>query len=176
MPEKSLTDRFVASVRSTTRENYFDSKTSGLVLLMTPTGVKTWKFVYRPVAKPHWLTLGSYPAVSVADARALALDNRHALEVEGRDPAAERRVRTGDRQASASRRPGRLRVRRLRELYETFAKGNKKTWKDDVTKIPKHLLPPRGEMSLRSITRVHVHELLEALGTGHDRRRQSKGW
>ena len=41
--------------------------------------------------------------------------------------------------------------------------GKKKTWKDDVAKIRRYLLPPWGEIPLRSITRVHVHELLDKL-------------
>ena len=163
MPTKSLTDRFVASVRSTSRENYFDSKTSGLVLRVTPTGAKTWNFVYRSAGKPQWLTLGSYPAVSLADARALALDKRHALEVEGSDPAAERRAERETAKLPPPAAPAVYAFADLAKLYERFAQGKKKTWKDDVAKIRKYLLPAWGEMPLRSITRVHVHELLDKL-------------
>ncbi len=51
----------------------------------------------------------------------------------------------------------------LAKLYEKFASGRKKTWKDDVAKIRKYLLPTWGPLPLRSITRVHVHELLDRL-------------
>jgi hypothetical protein len=51
----------------------------------------------------------------------------------------------------------------LARLYETFAKGRKRTWKDDVAKIEKYLLPAWGAMPLRDITRRHVHELLDKL-------------
>jgi hypothetical protein len=45
---------------------------------------------YRRQGKPQWLTLGSYPALTLVDARALALDHRHAIDVEKRDPAGGR--------------------------------------------------------------------------------------
>jgi hypothetical protein len=38
------------------------------------------------------VTLGTYPALGLADARARALDKRHAIDVEKRDPAADERA------------------------------------------------------------------------------------
>ena len=88
MPRANLTDRFVSSARSTTRLVYFDTKTRGLALRVTPAGAKTRSFVYRvDDARPKWLTLGSYPAISLATARTLALDNRHVLDVDRCDAA-----------------------------------------------------------------------------------------
>jgi hypothetical protein len=92
MPRKTLTDRLIASLKPASRAVYFDTKARGLALRVTPSGTKTWTFVYRSDGKPQWLTLGAYPALTLADARALALDNRHAIDVEKRDPAAEQRA------------------------------------------------------------------------------------
>lgn len=41
----------------------------GLHLLVTPTGGKLWRFKYRFQSKGHLISFGSYPAVSLADAR-----------------------------------------------------------------------------------------------------------
>jgi integrase len=162
MPRLNLTDRFVASARTNVRVAYFDIKARGLVLRITPTGAKTWAFVYRSSAAPKWLTLGSYPSVSLATARALALDKRHSIDVEGRDPVAEQRV---EREAIAPPpQPARVfTFEDLAKLYETFAKGRKKSWRDDVAKTKKYLIPQWGAMPLRDITRAHVHELLDRL-------------
>src|SRR5581483_6735730 len=92
MPRVSLTDRFVASARSPSRVVYFDTKTRGLALRVTPAGAKTWSFLYRAGGPPKWLTLGTYPAVTLAGARTLALDKRHLLDVERRDPVEEQRL------------------------------------------------------------------------------------
>jgi integrase len=162
MARLNLTDRFVASARANARIAYFDTKARGLALRITPAGAKTWSFVYRSGGAPKWLTLGSYPAVSLATARALSLDKRHAIDVEGRDPVAEARV---EREAVAPP-PEPAHVftfEDLAKLYETFAKGRKKSWRDDVAKTKKYLIPQWGGMPLRDITRAHVHELLDPL-------------
>jgi integrase len=162
MPRVNLTDRFVASTRGKARVAYFDTKTRGLALRVTPAGAKTWSFVYRSGGTPKWLTLGSYPAISLATARALALDKRHAIDVDGRDPVAEQRV---EREATAppSEPTHVFNFEDLAKLYETFAKGRKKSWRDDVAKTKKYLIPQWGAMPLREITRAHVHELLDRL-------------
>src|SRR5581483_6583600 len=162
MPRVNFTDRFVASARATSRIVYFDTKARGLALRVTPAGAKTWSFVYRAAGQPKWLTLGTYPAVTLADARTLALDKRYAIDVERRDPAEEARA---EREASApTSDPGHVfTFEDLARLYETFAKGRKKSWRDDVAKTNKYLIPRWGKMPLRDITRAHVHELLDRL-------------
>jgi integrase len=161
VPKLNLTDRFVASARANSRTAYFDTKTRGLALRVTPTGAKTWSFVYRRGGAPKWLTLGSYPAVALTTARALALDKRHVLDVEGRDPAAERLER--EPIAPPTEPTHVFTFEDLAKLYETFAKGRKKSWRDDVAKTRKYLIPQWGAMPLREITRAHVHELLDRL-------------
>src|SRR3954451_6218489 len=163
MPTVSLTDRFVASARSTSRVVYFDTKTRGLALRVTPAGAKTWSFVYRGGSKPKWLTLGTYPAVSLASARTLALDKRHLLDVERRDPVEEDRTARETAAAEVFQTPPVFTFADLAKLYETFAKGRKKSWRDDVGKTNKYLIPRWGSMPLRDITRAHVHELLDGL-------------
>ena len=46
MPKKNLDPRFVATVKTSKRVTYFDTKEPGLVLRVTPTA-KSWWFVYR---------------------------------------------------------------------------------------------------------------------------------
>ena len=62
----------------------------GLYLHLAPSGTKSW--VQRIVIneKRRDIGLGSYPTVSLAQARSLASDNRSAVS-EGRDPLAEKR-------------------------------------------------------------------------------------
>ncbi|MEO6237025.1 MAG: Arm DNA-binding domain-containing protein [Vicinamibacterales bacterium] len=136
-----MTDRFVAGIRPATGTVYFDSKAKGLALRVTPAGIKTWSFVYRRDGRPQWLTLGSYPAVTLADARSLALDTRHAVDVEKRDPAAELRVQRETANLPVPAPPHVFTFADLASLYETFAKGRKKTWKGDVNKTKEYLIP-----------------------------------
>jgi integrase len=163
MARKALTDRFVAGVRRATRTVYFDSKAQGLALRVTPAGTKTWCFVYRGSGRPQWLTLGSYPAVTLADARSLARDKRRAIDVEKRDPAAELRAERHDAMLTPAPVPAVFTFADLAAVYETFAKGRKKTWKDDINKTKKYLIPAWGSRPVDAITRRHVHELLDTL-------------
>jgi integrase len=163
MPRAALTDRLVASLHPAGRVTYFDSKTRGLALRVTPNGIKTWAFIYRTAAKPEWIKLGAYPAVTLADARQLALDRRHAIDVQKRDPAAEKRAeRSATKLPPVPRKPVFTFVD-LAKLYATLAKGKKKTWQDDIGKINRYLIPAWGALPLRDITRTHVHELLDTL-------------
>ncbi|MEO7275145.1 MAG: Arm DNA-binding domain-containing protein [Vicinamibacterales bacterium] len=132
MARTALTDRFVAGLRPGTRADFFDSKAKGLPLRATPSGAKTWAFVYRAAGKPQWLTLGSYPAVTLADARALALDKRRGVDIDTRDPAAEQRAQRKSATLPPAVPPPVFTFTDLAAFYETFAKGRKKTWKDDV--------------------------------------------
>jgi integrase len=62
---------------------YADGK--GLYLRIGPTGAKSWIYRYRSDGRRHDLGLGSYPDVSLADARERATEQRK-LRVNGQDP------------------------------------------------------------------------------------------
>ena len=164
----ALTDRFLAGLKPKARTVFFDTKSRGLALRASPAGSKTWLFVYRAPGKPpQWITLGNYPDLALVDARAAALEQRHAVNVQKRDPAAERREARSRADATPEpsppppSQPKVFTFADLAKLYETFARGRKKSWKDDVAMTNRDLMPAWGELPLRSITRPHVHELLD---------------
>jgi hypothetical protein len=111
------------------------------------------------------MTLGTYPAVSLVEARSTALDKRHAIDVEKRDPAAEERAAraTVAEPETPAPCPRSFTFSDLVQVYETFAKGRKKTWNDDIAMARRHLLPVWGSTPVRTISRAHVHELLDSL-------------
>ena len=64
----ALSDVKVRNIKlSETRKKLFDS--GGLFLLVTPQGGKYWRFKYRVKGKEKLLALGTYPEISLADAR-----------------------------------------------------------------------------------------------------------
>ncbi len=63
--------------------------TKGLFLLVRANGSKLWRFRYKFAGKEKLLALGSYPGVSLKDARDLAEEARAKLTL-GIDPAVER--------------------------------------------------------------------------------------
>jgi integrase len=62
----------------------------GLYLNVSPTGTKSWLFMWVREGKRREMGLGSYPTVSLSKARTKASDCRSAVS-EGRDPIAEKR-------------------------------------------------------------------------------------
>lgn len=48
----------------------------GLLLLIEPHGSRSWRFSYRFAGKPKMISLGVYPTVTLADARARRDDAR----------------------------------------------------------------------------------------------------
>jgi integrase len=155
---KTLTHRFVAGIQSATRENYFDKKTRGLVLRVSPRA-KTWYFTYRHGGPTQWLRLGECPAVKLAEARKLALEQRHAVDVEGKDPAAERRTEPPEPGPA----PRAFTFSDFAPVFIAFQKGRVKCWRDDAAMLKRYLLPAWGALPLRDIHRQHVHEVLDVV-------------
>src|SRR5262249_23040906 len=69
-----LTDRFCASAKSTTapQTDYFDASVPGLALRVTDQGTKAWSLLHGTPRRR--VTLGRYPALSLAAARARAIE------------------------------------------------------------------------------------------------------
>ncbi len=72
-----------------------------LYLYVAPTGVKSWQFRYRLDGKPQTLTLGKYPAKSLAVAREAAEKARTGAE-EGQHLTVTKRIEKGKRAADAA--------------------------------------------------------------------------
>jgi len=157
MPRVLMNDRTVAGLR-TVGETYFDTKTTGLVLRVGAR-TKTWFFVYRNGGAPEWMKLGQYPAVGLATARDEALSLRHQIDIDGIDPAVERR-QVPVEPAPA---PKAFTFADFVPVFVGFQKGRKKTWRDDEAMIARHVQEPWGGLPLREITRTHVHELLDTV-------------
>ena len=69
-----LTDRFCASAKSTAavQTDYFDEAVSGLALRVTSKGTRSWTLLYGSPRRR--VTLGRYPSLSLAAARARAIE------------------------------------------------------------------------------------------------------
>lgn len=93
-----LTDSAVRTAKP--REKLYRlSDTLGLSLEITPTSSKLWRFRYRFAGKPKMISLGAYPAVTLAKARELR-DVARSHVAAGVDPShhkqAERRARAAE--------------------------------------------------------------------------------
>ena len=72
-----LTDRFCDRAKpqgGEAQSDYFDETVSGLALRVTKLGTKAWTLHYSAASGRKRLTLGRYPALSLAAARSAALE------------------------------------------------------------------------------------------------------
>ena len=130
----------------------------GFGVRVTPTGTKSWIFVYRLKGKLYRMTFGEYPAMSLAEARQEHAAARKLLK-SGIDPAtAVQRAHEEMRQAPT-----------VEELVKEFidagvkAKGNR-TWREYQRNLKKDVIPEWGERKARDIKKRDVVLLLEKIG------------
>src|SRR5215217_6438421 len=85
----ALTDRFCAAAKSAhaPQTDFFDETVAGLALRVSATGHKGWTFHFTAPAdgKRVRMGLGTYPATTLAGARARAMEARGLVEA-GEDP------------------------------------------------------------------------------------------
>ena len=75
----SLTDTAIRAAKPAEKQQkLFDAK--GLYLLITPGGTKSWRLKYHFQGKEKLISLGTYPATSLKEAREKAADARKAIE------------------------------------------------------------------------------------------------
>lgn len=84
-----LTDTALKSLKSGLKPHK-RADSGGLFILVQPNGSKLWRLAYRFQGKQKLLSGGSYPEVSLADARKWR-DTAKAALLEGRDPSAVRK-------------------------------------------------------------------------------------
>jgi integrase len=151
-----FTDKFIkaAKARGGARTDYWDTNVKRLGLRVSPTGHKTWVLMYRREADgaKRRLKLGEYPIVSLAEARANALDMLSRVE-RGADPASSKQ--------DAKRDPT---VADLAKLYvDRYAKANRRSWKEDERRLNQNIIPAIGKHKANLVTATDLIELHDSI-------------
>jgi integrase len=154
MPKVNLTDRFVATIKTKKPADYFDSKTTGLGLRVSPTGVKSWSvmFTIPGTQKRGRLSLGTYPATSLARARTLAIEARGKVEA-GEDP----------RRVAEPEIDGAMTVAGLAETYVAKHARKIKTGRQLERRLRGDVIPVIGSVKLADLHRRDVHRVLDKM-------------
>lgn len=151
MPKLKLTAKFVEGVKVETRTDYWDEICRGLVLRVSPTGVKTWTAVFTPdEGGKSRVTLGQFPAITLETARGKALKIMSQV-AEGENPAAKKRLR---REA--------MTVEELAaEFIERHSKPNKRTWAEDERILKVDVIPLIGKRKAMSVTKRDILDVID---------------
>jgi integrase len=159
MPKRipPLTDAEIKKIKPSSKQaTLFDG--GGLFLLVTPSGGKLWRFKYRYAGKEKLQSFGSYPEISLADARQarsearkLLAQNIDPIEFRKTNKALNRELIANTFEAVA------------REWHLKFSSAGK--WSpghsaDILHRLEKDIFPPLGS---RPISEIKPKELLKVL-------------
>lgn len=130
----------------------------GLYLLIAPSGGKLWKLKFRVDGKEKKLSLGSYPDVSLTEARKKRDDARKGLAA-GTDPALEKRLTKLRRRADAANTFSVI----AREFLDKRAADGYKAWSPATLKKNEWLLELMAPaIGGRPVADIQPFEVLEA--------------
>ncbi|MFO7602557.1 MAG: tyrosine-type recombinase/integrase [Gammaproteobacteria bacterium] len=135
---------------------------NGLWIRVSPSGKKTWVYIYRYQKKLRRLTLGTYPELSISKARQSHAAARSLLKDKGVDPGARKqRLLEAERNADS--------VSALVEKYiEGHAKKHKRSWREDQRILHKEVIPRWGELKAKDVRRRDIIDLLDDIANGID--------
>ena len=149
----TLTDALVRGLKAKTGVRYSRADGNGLLLDITPAGVKSWVYRYRLNGRREKLVLGRYPDLPLKGARARR-DELAARVVKGESPALEKKLARAGMPTNPT----------LREFAERYySEIVVKRWKD-----PKHIrryldseiFPTLGEKALKGVNALDVQGLV----------------
>ena len=150
-----LSDRLVASLKPTNKQQEIaDSLLPGLQLRIMPSGVKSWAVRYRINGKQRRLSLGKYPAISLATARELARDAMKQT-AKGTDVHAEKLEK---RKAGIDTVQG-----AAQEFIERHAKVHNRSWQETERILNKYMVPAWKGRRIEDISRRDVIALIDGI-------------
>ena len=158
MPKRALTAAAVDRLKppKSGQVEHFDTGFPGLALRVSYGGGRSWVYFFRADGRQRRLTLGVYPAMSLAEAREAWRTARAAVD-RGDDPAAAK--------AEAKRREPDT-VRSVGELFITrYAKPRNRTADEVARMFELHLYPALGKRRIETVTRRDILDLLDAVET-----------
>ena len=159
-----LTRSRVESLRPGARQrDISDPERRGLVLRIEPSGSKLWLFRYKFRGKPHRVSLGSYPGMSLALAREEAQAHRDLLD-RGIDPRTARRARRPAPLSEAAPPANKHCIEFLaHEFLERHVKPNRRRPEYVERILARDILSEWKGRDARTITPREVIELLDGI-------------
>lgn len=164
-----LTDATIRALRPRqTRYDVYDDDVECFGIRVTPRGVKSFTFFYRLRGRKKRLSLGVYPSVSLAEARAKAHVARGTVKGERRHPD----IRT----RSPEDPPDGLTIGGLCDLYlasDKFRNAREATraWIGRIVRV--EILPSLGDRQLATIPAADLADWTQGILIGARRLRQT---
>src|SRR5262245_23059384 len=154
---RKLTTKAIENFKPGPQRREISDGGSGLWLVLQPSGARSWAVRYRHGGRPTKLTLGGWPALTLAGARKGAADALHEL-AQGRDPAAARK--TAALTAAAAK------ANTLAAVAAEYLKregGKLRTLDQRVSILNRLILPMLGARPIADIKRSEIVRLLDGI-------------
>ena len=152
-------DLFFKSLKPRTSQ-YKEGAGRGMYLLVMPTGAKYWRLKYRIGGKePSPYTLGTYPEVTLAEARRERDKAREWLR-KGLDPKLEREAEKARARADQNLTFAVMAEEWFTEVSPGWSKIHRNTQR---SRLDREILPYIGAIPIRDVRPAHVLELLERI-------------
>jgi integrase len=149
-----LTSKAVENIKPTAaRQEIPDALLPGLYLIVQPSGARSWAVRYRYNGQSRKHTLGPYPVIDLATARALGTKALRAV-AEDRDPALERQEQRANSVAAV-----------VAEFLAKHGQRNyrPRTFQEAQRLLQQNLVARWGNQPLASITRKQLRDMLDQL-------------
>lgn len=137
------------------RLELWDGRIAGFGVRVSKSGTKTFMLVYRHRGRPRRLTLGRYPVLSLADARAKAMQAL-LLVNQGQDPA------LSDQTENSTSHQFDSVVRQFVSRY-CSVENKASTAKETERLLTKHFVGAWGKRDIRDIRQSHINAVLDSL-------------
>ena len=160
MPKATLTQTFIDKTIcpvGKTKVDYYDSKITGLILKILPSGRKTYYLRFRNErGQPEEHKIANAEVLKLTQAREFA--QKHLAEIAmGNNPF----------EAKKGLKDVPIFAEFVEESYMPHIKGYKKSWTTDVSLLKNHLLPALGKMHLDEITKGDMVKLFSHHRSSH---------
>jgi integrase len=149
-----LTSKAVENIKPTaSRQEIPDALLPGLYLIVQPSGARSWAVRYRHNGQSRKHTLGPYPAIDLATARALGTKALRAV-AEDRDPAGERQEQRANSVEEV-----------VTRFLATHGQRNyrPKTLREVERVLKLYVVSRWGKRPIASVTRAQVRDMLDKL-------------
>jgi integrase len=152
---KKLTSKTIENLKPGPQRREISDGGSGLWLVLQPSGAKSWALRYRYASRPTKLTLGSWPALTLAAARKTAADALHEL-AQGHDPAAARKAAALTAAAARANT-----VVAVCEEYLKRESSRLRTADQRVSILRRLVYPVLGDRPVENIRRSEIVQLMD---------------
>lgn len=154
MPKRTLTAAAVERLKppKSGQEEHFDAGFPGLALRISYGGTRSWTYHYRSRGRQRRLTLGVYPAVSLAEAREKWRQARQEVD-RGGDPAQAKVEAKATLPETVSEVGA--------EFFRRYARPRNRTADEIERMFDQHVYPVIGDLHMETVNRRDILRLLD---------------